>query len=502
MTTDAERREQERQAAIEARIAQQRDVKRPEQFLYDRSQDAYWDTETMELLPDRAVDAGIPRALWRVTVDEPEAPAPGAERNGRPPRLRETRIPPSRDIRDIDFDRWVETSSWWPGKPSLIHDVLISKHGPITKPGYRAFNTYLPPPAARPDLPEPTRWLDHVRKLWPDPTEHNYFFDYCAHMVQHPDVKANSGIVLSGAQGIGKDAALYPVRVAIGTWNVQNIEPDDLFSPFQPWKETLMLVVNEVRPTRDEFHATSMYNSLKMLTAAPPEVLRVNDKNVKARYVVNVMRVFLTTNDLIAMYIPDGDRRLFVLDSRLAQHWHLAEGQPTYFVDMFRWFDAEGGAAAVASWLARRDLAAFDPKSTPERTQGWQSVASSWSAPDDGVTFALERLGHPDVLFSFELADPQFDFYDEVMGMLKSQRKITQRMFHAGYEIVTPQQGERWSFRSGDKVFRSRLAFYKRASTLKNGDVIVALMARGRELVKAAVGTTSNGIEPQVPVRH
>lgn len=492
MTQDSiEQRAAQRLEAMAAQAAQGGDRRQasPQDYVYDKSQEAYWDLLDRTLNSAEAVDASIPLALWR--VEEARAPTErevgAALRAGRPPGARRERpVRPSIDIMRVENDQFVENSTWFPGEPQIIRDVLINEEGCRPAKGRRAYNQYSPPPEPRGDAAGAGWWIDHVKRLWPAPEEHEYFFDYCAHMVQFPGIKCNVAIVLSGAQGIGKDAALLPVRMAVGQWNCKAISPDDVFSPYSSWKQTLMLVVNEVRPSKDEFHASSFYNIMKdVIASTAGGTIPLNEKYVKLRYVMNVMRVFMTTNDHMALYIEGDDRRLMVMHSRVEARWHIAQGTPEYFEGLFGWMEKEG-MANIGAWLNARDVTRFDPKAPAPHTAGWEAVAGSWSEPDDGITFALEHLAHPEVLFGAELANPQFDNYEDVLNMLKSPRKIAHRMNKAGYsEVKNPSGGDRWNFAGkASGRFRSRKAFVKNGTALLHPEILTALKERGMLLAE------------------
>jgi hypothetical protein len=485
MTNTIDERTAAREASLLQRIAHARRLARPEDYVFDKAQEAFWDLRDGTQHSEKAVDASIPVELWRVVVDEgagdDEAPAEGRRQRGRPRRRRERLIPPSRDILRVENDQFVEGSTWWPGEPQIIQDIFIDANGWRPAPGRRIYNKYLPPPQFDRGDPEKAGWwVNHVRKLWPDPAEHEYFFDFCAHMVQRPQEKCNAAVVLSGTQGIGKDAALMPVKAAIGAWNTKNIDPDELFSPYKPWLETLMLVVDEVRPNKDEFHASSAYNILKPMIVAPPDTLPLNDKYAKLRHIINRLRVFITTNDWMSMYIPPEDRRMFIMHSPLQQKWHEVEGRHSYFREFFGWCE-RGGIEHVAAWLAARDLSAFDPKAQAARTAGWGAVAASWGEPEDAVAWAIDHLGRPDAVFGQELVIPQFDHHEEVAGMLKSPRKIAHRMNRAGYVQVPAPDGEpRWTFRAAGKVLRARYAFVRSELGGDGAAAVAAVKERGR----------------------
>ena len=88
MTSDIDARTAAREAALQAALSEQRRLARPEDYVFDKAQEAFWDLRDGTLHSEKAVDASIPIELWRVEVQEPPAQEPGAPpRRGRPPPL-------------------------------------------------------------------------------------------------------------------------------------------------------------------------------------------------------------------------------------------------------------------------------------------------------------------------------------------------------------------------------------------------------------------------------
>lgn len=447
------------------KLATQRHTYQEEDFLYDVGADAYWCIPMAALLKAKAVDSMIPKKSWRI----PPAP-PNAVKPPEPVR-------PSVDIARIERDRLVEGSTWLPGHGKIVQDLLVNNTGFFPHPGARLFNTFRPGPVADKNRAhEAGPWIAHIKKLWPEEREHNFFFDYCAHMVQKPQEKCNAAIVLSGKQGIGKDMALLPLRAAIGEWNATNIGPDELLDKYSPWCQTVMLTVDEVRPTEKDHHATTMYDRSKTLITTPPHTLPMNQKYEQIRYVANVLRMFLTTNDRLAMYIPPDDRRIMLMHSYLPAAWHVAEGQDDYFVKFASWMFT-GGNEAVAGWLYNRDLSKFDPKGQVPKTEAWAEVAQSWTGGDDEISEALDKLGYPDVVLGSEILDASFDNADKVMGIMRSKSFLF-KMEKEGYIAVPLLPGtKKWrSVRDGLAIKSSR-AFIKesaRGSAQENQQRVLA----------------------------
>ena len=450
-------------------------------FLYDELQNKFWQISDNRLLHDRSVCKIIHDSHWeRIEVQN----AAGE--------VRLKRVTPDKTIGRGGV-RAVQTSTWWPGQPKVITgkkvlDGRIADAAPSE--GERAiFNLYIPPPPAKGGCA--TRagpWVEHVQKLWPNPEEHGFFFNYCAHMLQRPEEKCNSAIVLSGEQGIGKDAALVPVKMAVGNYNCSDIEPDALFARFRGFLQSLLIVVNEVRPAKDELHATSMYNLLKTLSAAPPEELAVEDKFASVRYIKNRCRVILTTNNYLALFIEPGDRRLMIMESFFKQGLQSADPEgANYFKRLFAWI-SEGGWQHVSAFLHARDLSQFDAQGSPPKTLAWRAVVASAQAPDDGVAFALDKLGKPPVVLSAELqwavegTDMQLSL-ERISG--KAGKHLAHRMAAEGYAAVRSVRGDRWQWvQQGVPPVRSFLAFVNRDLASNEDRAVDAIHAHGATLLR------------------
>ncbi len=423
-------------------LAQQRRQARPEDYVYDKAQEAYWDLRVGKLYGPKAVDASIPRTLWRVEVEEgdPEPPEGQSRRRGRPRNRRERLIAPSADICRVENDQFVEGSTWWPGKPQIIRDVIMRDSGPEPSLGARLFNTYRPPEPLPLDAGHepPTLWFELVEHLFPDAENRMVFFDYCAHVVQRPGEKANFGVALIGEQGIGKDALLLPLIKAVGAANSKVVDPDVLFDRFGNCGETLVLIVNEVRPQHQDHRYPLLYEGLKPLTATPPETLRADRKFHDPYYVMNLVRVFLITNHRDVLFMPEDDRRLFILESRAPKNWHCDMGRPDFFERYFAWLREGGGNQSVRWWLMTRDIGAFKPHGHAPISRAKQRLQQSWNAPEGPLDDALERLGRPEIVFAAQLLAPAFDHKEELEKILGT-RRIDHVARRSGYEVVRPQ---------------------------------------------------------------
>src|SRR5207245_1359918 len=130
----------------------------------------------------------------------------------------------------LDQNRPVHQMTWAPGAPMLIDGKLISEGGWIPRAGVTTFNLYRPPVIEPGDASLAGYWVDHVHRVYPSEAAH--ILDWLAHRVQRPHEKVNHALVLGGAQGIGKDTLLDPVKHAVGPWNFAEIAPAHILGRF------------------------------------------------------------------------------------------------------------------------------------------------------------------------------------------------------------------------------------------------------------------------------
>ncbi|MDZ7718018.1 MAG: DUF5906 domain-containing protein [Balneolaceae bacterium] len=181
--------------------------------------------------------------------------------------------------------------------------------------GSTSFNLYQPPKIDLGDPDKAHKWINHVTKVYPENVDH--IFCWLAQRVQYPEVKINHALVLGGQQGIGKDTILEPVRHAIGPWNMEDVNPNQLLGRFNGFIKSVILHVSEARDLGDK-DRYKLYEHLKTFTASPPMALRCDEKNRQEYSVPNLCGVVITTNHKTSgIYIPADDRRHYVAWSEI-----------------------------------------------------------------------------------------------------------------------------------------------------------------------------------------
>lgn len=329
------------------------------------------------------------RDLWPATSVNSRVPAQKAlDRNGNP-------IKRDGEVVYVPASQWlakeraVEQMTWAPGEPTVIEGRLVSEGGWIVREGCRCFNLYRPPIVAKGTAALAQKWISHVQRVYPDDAEH--IIQWLAQRVQRPEDKINHALVLGGNQGIGKDTLLEPAKYAVGAWNCSEVSPQQLVGRFNGFLKAVIMRVSEARDL-GEVDRFGFYEHMKTYTAAPPDVLRVDEKNAREHPVFNVVGVIITTNNKAnGIYLPADDRRHYVAWSEMTKE-DFTEG---YWEDLWAWYNA-GGRAHVAEYLRTLDITSFKAKAPPRKTPAWYDIVNSNRSNEDAeLADALDGIGWP-----------------------------------------------------------------------------------------------------------
>jgi Family of unknown function (DUF5906) len=280
------------------------------------------------------------------------------------------------------------------------------------------------------DAAEAYVWKNHVQKIFPDDAEH--IVKWLAHRVQFPEDKINHAVVLGGAQGIGKDTLLEPVKHAVGDWNFLEVAPHHLLGRFNGYVKSVILRVNEARDLGD-MSRFSFYDHMKALTAAPPNVLRVDEKHRHEYYVPNCTGIIITTNHKSdGIYLPSDDRRHYVAWSDLTKENFTQD----YWSRIWSWY-ADGGYCHVAAYLAQFDLSSFDAKAPPPKTAAFWDIVDANRAPEDAeLADVLDTLLNPNATTLGRIQNAATGDFQEWLNDRKNRRTIPHRMEKCGYVPV------------------------------------------------------------------
>jgi hypothetical protein len=399
-------------------------------------------------------------------------PWPGSSVNSRLPKIEITtadgEVKAVSPTAWLDLHRSVEQQTWAPGEPMLIPDKLfIAAGGWIERRGCVSLNHYRPPLTEVGNAAEADIWVDHIHKIYPDDCEH--IIQWLAHRVQRPGEKTNHALLLGGAPGIGKDSLFEPVRYAVGPWNVTEVTPVTLLGRFNGFLKSVILRVNEAHDM-GEYSRFGLYERMKSYTAAPPDGLRIDEKNLREHTIVNCCGVLLTTNHPTdSLYLPADDRRFYVAWSTVTQTDFVAG----YWRRLWGWYNA-GGIGHVAAYLAELDLAKFDPKAPPPKTSAFWAMVAAGRAPEDAeVADVLDALGNPAAVILDDIRTKAGSGLLEWLDDRRNKRAVQHRLNACSYGFVhnPDAQDGYW------KINKARRAIYARLD-LSIGEQLAAARAR------------------------
>jgi Family of unknown function (DUF5906) len=407
-------------------------------------------------------------AMWpAASVNSRIPPIPLVDKNGEPLLDDEGKHRKTSAAAWLDKHRPVEMMTWAPGEPRLIPDRLISDGGWVNRKGVTCFNLYRQPVIIPNKGADVAPWLDHAEKVYPSDAGH--IIKWLAHRVQHPEQKINHALVLGGNQGVGKDTLLEPAKRAIGPWNFLEVSPQQTLEPYNGFLKSVILRVNEARDL-GEVDRFKFYDHMKAYTAAPPDVLRVNEKYLRAHYVFNCTGLIITSNHKgDGIFLPADDRRHFVAWSDLVKE----DFEAAYWNNLWSWYE-HGGFASVAAFLRDLDLSAFDPKAPPPKTAAFWDIVDANRAPEDAeLADVLDEMGNPDgttlLKITWEAGSK------EIAGWLKdrkNRRLIPHRLEKCGYVPVRNDAADDglWKIGGSRQVVygKSTLSIAKRFQAARN----------------------------------
>jgi Family of unknown function (DUF5906) len=354
----------------------------------------------------------------------------------------------------LDMYRPVEQITWAPGLPMVIKNRLISEGGWIERNNVSCFNLYRPPLLVPGDPREADRWVAHIDKVYPESADHIRY--WLAHRVQRPQDKINHALVLGGLQGIGKDTLFEPVKRAVGPWNVAEPSPAQLTGRFNGFVKSVILRISEAHDL-GELDRYQFYEHLKVYTAAPPDVLRVDEKNLREYNTLNCCGVIITTNHKTdGIFLPADDRRHYVAWSSLVKEDFTQD----YWNDLWSWYDS-GGDRHVAAYLAQLDLSDFDPKAPPPKTPAFWDIVNASRAPEDAeLADALDLLSTPGVVTLDKVINAAAGDFADWLKDRANRRIIPHRFETCGYVPIRNPNADDGLWKLGSR----RVVVYGKAS--------------------------------------
>ena len=261
-------------------------------------------------------------------------------------------------------------------------DVLVTRDGDVFGNTWRDAR----PPVNRSLVADISPWLDHCAALIPERADREHIFDVMACKLQKPRVKINHAVLIAGYQGSGKDTFWAPFLWAVcgSGRNKGELNNNTMNSQWGYAYESEIIILHELRESEAK-ERRALANHLKPIIAAPPETLLVNKKMLHPYNVVNRCLVIASSNDRVPIVLDTQDRRWMCVWSDLPRMDPPERGRR-----MWNWFHA-GGFEAIAAWLYRRDVSAFNPAAAPPVTEYKLSLIANGQSPAESVLCEMIR---------------------------------------------------------------------------------------------------------------
>ncbi|MGU3336931.1 DUF5906 domain-containing protein [Methylobacterium mesophilicum] len=234
---------------------------------------------------------------------------------------------------------------------------------------------------------------EHLRYLCSTNEEFEYLANWLSCMIQKPNYKLKSAIVLVGGQGTGKSFVGHVMRYALGDWNVSDVSSNMIKSDFNQFLEAkLLIIVEEIMA----LGRVEIMNNLKPYITQP--LVMINAKHLRPYQIENCANFLFLSNREDALKLENDDRRYFIVMSD-------KPAQPQcYYDDLWAWERENRGV--ILHWLLSRDLSAFNPDARPPVTEGKRRMVEA--ARDELEAFLTELIEDRAPPFEADLVELKF----------------------------------------------------------------------------------------------
>jgi hypothetical protein len=235
---------------------------------------------------------------------------------------------------------------------------------------------------------------------------------------------------------------------------------------FNSYIRSVILRVSEAHDL-GEVNRYTFHDRMKTLIAAPPDVLRCDEKNLREHAVFNCTGVIYVTNYTTdCLYLTPDDRRHYVLSSPLKKEDFV----DSYFNTVWKWYDG-GGDHHVAAFLAERNISKYNPKAPPPKTKAFWDIVDANRAPEEAeLADILEKMGDPPATTLDRITNESANGLREWLEDRRNRRAIPHRMERAGYVSIRNGDAKDGMWKINDR----RQRIYGRAELSLAGQLVAA----------------------------
>lgn len=409
-----------------------------EPWVYDASDDRFFNTETKIATTKQGFDAMHDRyAMTRKDVLD-------------------GRTTPSSSASELSLIAYkipvVSGRRYTPGRDAIFHEIE----------GMFA-NTYpeheipkIPEKASPKDKINCKRVRQHIAHLFAKEKEQRLFLDWLAWIVQNEGKRLNWATVVQGVEGDGKSFWAMLMRAVLGPSNVRMLNGNRLGGDFTDY------LVGQIFTTIEEVLIRGQ-NKFDILNLIKPfvtnRVIEVHPKGKASYNAINTTNYFMTTNYKDAIPIEESSRRFLVLFSQWQSRERLAEFKrenPDYYTNLYA--AIEESAGAIRKMLMNHEIdEEFNPYGDAPMTEA-RAYMVRQAKPEfiqilDDVIAESER---PDISYRLLNVTELAATFNTMGYDFPSPKTMTSMLQRDGYEFLgkvrlTPESKQRfWSKSASD----------------------------------------------------
>jgi hypothetical protein len=258
-----------------------------------------------------------------------------------------------------------------------------------------------------------------------------YCLNWLAMLLQHPEKKTGTALVLTGEQGAGKGRFVAIMRTIIGMAHSIQVDNTTVVADFNSTLANMLLVfVDESHSDNDPKHTAKM----KMLiTEGDKHGATVTEKYKNTRVQQVFQHLIMCSNSPTKAFTNDeaNQRRFVALMVKFKLHANRSEAFHAFMADLSDEVESTTAAAALYTLLMRRDLSNWRPQVLPLSQAEWLTRHEQMSIYGK---FLYRVLRTNSVIDDYECAENK---REALQALLHDQAKDRPP------EIIVSMQGQR-----------------------------------------------------------
>jgi len=263
--------------------------------------------------------------------------------------------------------------------------------------GQRLVNSYVD--ICTPRAPgDPSPFLDHLKKVLPDPRDREILLAWLAAVVQYKGVKFKWSPLLQGAEGNGKSLFTFVLIEAIGRRYAHVPPASEIGEKFNSWLfNTIVIGIEDIQVAE---HKRELLEILKPMITGDWQSSRLMQSERSMRDVC--CNFIFNSNHKDAVRKTQNDRRFAVFYTAQQTHEDIVRDGMAgdYFPRLYDWLKNQGGYAIVHEFLATYKIPAkFNPATDCQRapitSSTGEAVTASLGSAEQEILEAIDegRIG-------------------------------------------------------------------------------------------------------------